>query len=153
MNKTKSIISFDIKQLLNILPHRYPFLLIDKILCLDPGNRVEAIKNVTINEPYFQGHFADQPVVPGVLLIESMAQAGGFIVLNSIANPDRKLMYISAIEKTKFKKVVVPGDQMIIEADLIKFKLNTCKIEARIKVESEIVSESTFFATVVDRGE
>ena len=144
-------ITFDIKELLNILPHRYPFLLIDRIVCLESGSRVEAIKNVTINEPYFQGHFSNNPVVPGVLLIESMAQAGGFIVLNSISSPDTKLMYISAVEKTKFKKVVVPGDQMIIEADLVKFKLNTCKIEARIKVEDNIVAESTFLATVVDR--
>ena len=118
---------------------------------MNTGDKVKALKNVTINEPYFQGHFSSQPVVPGVLLIESMAQAGGFIVLNSIPNPEKKLMYISTIDKTKFKKVVVPGDQMIIEAHLIKFKLNTCKIEAYIKVNDEVVSESTFMATVVDR--
>ena len=151
MVTNKNKISFNIKEILNILPHRYPFLLIDKILSLNTGDKVKALKNVTINEPYFQGHFSSQPVVPGVLLIESMAQAGGFIVLNSIPNPEKKLMYISTIDKTKFKKVVVPGDQMIIEAHLIKFKLNTCKIEAYIKVNDEIVSESTFMATVVDR--
>ena len=152
MGSKKQKISFDIREVLNILPHRYPFLLIDKINNLKPGKEVDAIKNVTFNEPFFQGHFSGQPVMPGVLLIESMAQAGGFLVLNTIPSPDSKLMYISAIESTRFKKVVVPGDQLKITARLLKFKLNTCKIEATIHVEGELVAESTFLASVVSRS-
>jgi beta-hydroxyacyl-ACP dehydratase FabZ len=127
-------------------------LLIDRINNLNPGKEVDAIKNVTFNEPFFQGHFSGQPVMPGVLLIESMAQAGGFLVLNTIPSPESKLMYISAIESTRFKKVVVPGDQLKITARLLKFKLNTCKIEATIHVEDELVAESTFLASVVSRS-
>ena len=152
MTPKKRKVSFDIQEVLDILPHRYPFLLIDKIVSLDAGKEVEAIKNVTFNEPFFQGHFSGQPVMPGVLLIESMAQAGGFLVLNTIPNADSKLMYISAIESTRFKKIVVPGDQLKIKAKLLKFKLNTCKIEAKIFVDNVLVSESTFLASVVNRS-
>ena len=152
MTPKKQKISFDIQEVLNILPHRYPFLLIDRIISLDAGKEVEAIKNVTFNEPYFQGHFSGQPVMPGVLLIESMAQAGGFLVLNTIPNSESKLMYISAIESTRFKKIVVPGDQLSIKAKLLKFKLNTCKIEAKIFVKKVLVAESTFLASVVNRS-
>lgn len=152
MTPKKQKISFDIREVLNILPHRYPFLLIDRINNLDSGKEVQAIKNVTFNEPFFQGHFPGQPVMPGVLLIESMAQAGGFLVLNTIPSPESKLMYISAIENTRFKKIVVPGDQLIINAKLLKFKLNTCKIEATIHVNKDLVAESTFLASVVNRS-
>ena len=152
MTPKKQKISFDIREVLNILPHRYPFLLIDRITNLDPAKEVQAIKNVTFNEPFFQGHFTEQPVMPGVLLIESMAQAGGFLVLNTIPNPESKLMYISAIESARFKKIVVPGDQLIIKAKLLKFKLNTCKIGATIHVNKELVAESTFLASVVNRS-
>ena len=126
LEKTK----FDINDIIKILPHRYPFILIDKIEIVEPGISLTALKNVTINEPFFQGHFSGQPVMPGVLLIESMAQAGGFLVLNSIPNPESKLIYISGIDDTRFKQVVVPGDQLTIKAKLLKFKLNTCKILA-----------------------
>ena len=136
---------------LDILPHRYPFLLIDRILDLKPGKKVKALKNVTINEPFFQGHFRNQPVMPGVLLVEAMAQAGGFLVLNTIPSPETKLMYISAIENTRFKRIVTPGDQLIINAELKKFKLNTCKISAQVLVDKNIVAESTFLASVVNR--
>ena len=152
MSSKKQKISFSIKEILNILPHRYPFLLIDRINNLNPGKEVDALKNVTVNEPFFQGHFSGQPVMPGVLLIESMAQAGGFLVLNSIPNPESKLIYISSIIDTRFKKVVVPGDQLNIKAKLLKFKLNTCKIYAEIHVNKELVAQSTFMASVVNRS-
>ena len=151
MTKKDSKLSFNIGEVLNILPHRYPFLLIDKILDLKPAKKVKALKNVTINEPFFQGHFTNQPVMPGVLLVEAMAQAGGFLVLNTIPSPETKLMYISAIENTRFKRIVTPGDQLIINAELKKFKLNTCKISAQILVNKDIVAESTFLASVVNR--
>ena len=142
---------YDIRSILQILPHRYPFLLVDKILELVPGKTVKALKNVTFNEPFFQGHFPGQPVMPGVLLLEAMAQAGGFLVLNTIPNPETKLMYFTGINKSRFKKVVIPGDQLIIEAELVKFRLGTCKIVARVIVDDKVVCSAEFLSTVVDR--
>ena len=143
--------TFDVESLMKILPHRYPFLLIDRILALDPGKIVHAIKNVTINEPFFQGHFPGQPVFPGVLILEAMAQAGGFLVLNSIDNPESKLMYFTGINKSRFKKTVIPGDQMHLEVTLDKFRLGTCKISGTAKVNDIIVAEAEMMASVVDR--
>ena len=142
---------FEIQDIVKILPHRYPFILIDRIDKIISGKSLTAIKNVTVNEPFFQGHFSNQPVMPGVLLVEAMAQAGGFLVLNTIPSPETKLMYISAIENTRFKRIVTPGDQLIINAELKKFKLNTCKISAQVLVNKNIVAESTFLASVVNR--
>ncbi len=142
---------YDIRSILQILPHRYPFLLVDKILELVPGKTVKALKNVTFNEPFFQGHFPGQPVMPGVLLLEVMAQAGGFLVLNTIPNPETKLMYFTGINKSRFKKVVIPGDQLIIEAELVKLFLGTCKIVARVIVDDKVVCTAEFLSTVVDR--
>ena len=144
-------ISFDIESLMKILPHRYPFLLIDRILALDPGKIVQAIKNVTINEPFFQGHFPSQPVFPGVLIIEAMAQAGGFLVLNSIENPETKLMYFTGINNSRFKKTVTPGDQLHFEVSLDKFRLGTCKIIGIAKVDDQIVAEAEMLASVINR--
>ena len=138
------------QEVMKLIPHRYPFLLVDRILSYDSDSLV-AIKSVSINEPFFQGHFPGQPVFPGVLILEAMAQAGGFLVLNTIPNPESKLMYISAIEETRFKKVVTPGDQLIINAKLVKFKLNTCKISAQIMVDNDVIAKSTFLASVVNR--
>jgi UDP-3-O-[3-hydroxymyristoyl] N-acetylglucosamine deacetylase/3-hydroxyacyl-[acyl-carrier-protein] dehydratase len=143
--------TFDIESIMKILPHRYPFLLIDRILALDPGKIVHAIKNVTINEPFFKGHFPGQPIFPGVLILEAMAQAGGFLVLNSIDNPESKLMYFTGINKSRFKKTVVPGDQLYFEITLDKFRLGTCKISGTAKVNDVIVAEAEMMASVVDR--
>ena len=142
---------FNIEALMKILPHRYPFLLIDRILGLDPGKIVHAIKNVSINEPFFQGHFPGQPIFPGVLILEAMAQAGGFLVLNSIENPETKLMYFTGINKSRFKKTVIPGDQIHLEVSLDKFRLGTCKIIGTAKVDNNIVAEAEMMASVVER--
>ena len=142
---------FDIESLMKILPHRYPFLLIDRILGLDPGKIVHAIKNVSINEPFFQGHFPGQPIFPGVLILEAMAQAGGFLVLNSIDNPETKLMYFTRINNSRFKKTVIPGDQIHFEVTLDKFRLGTCKIIGTAKVDDKVVAEAEMMASVVDR--
>ena len=144
-------ISFDTQSLMKILPHRYPFLLIDRITALDPGKIVQAIKNVSINEPFFQGHFPGQPVFPGVLIIEAIAQAGGFLVLNSIDNPEDKLMYFTGINNGRFKKTVTPGDQIQFEVTLDKFRLGTCKIMGIAKVNDKIVAEAEILASVVNR--
>ena len=144
---------YDITQILNIMPHRYPFLLVDKILHLESGKTVDAIKNVTINEPFFSGHFPDKPVMPGVLLLEVMAQAGGFLVLHSIKNPEKKLIYLSSIKSAKFKSTVQPGDQLLIKAELANFKLGTCKIKSQIYVDNKLITECELLASVVNRYE
>ena len=152
-NKKKENKMYDINQILDIMPHRYPFLLVDKILHLDPSKSVSAIKNVTINEPFFLGHFPNKPVMPGVLLLEVMAQAGGFLVLNSIDEPNKKLIYLSSIKSAKFKEVVKPGDQLLIKAKLDKFKMGTCKIISSIYVDDQLITECELLASVVNRYE
>ena len=142
---------YNINQILDIMPHRYPFLLVDKILSVKPGEKVRSIKNVTFNEPFFQGHFPEQPIMPGVLILEAMAQTGGFLVLNSIPNPETKLIYFSGINNSRFKKTVVPGDQIFFEAKLEKFRMGTCKISAIAKVDDELVCEAELLASIVDR--
>ena len=144
---------YDIKQILNIMPHRYPFLLVDKILHLESGKTVNAIKNVTINEPFFLGHFPGKPIMPGVLLLEVMAQAGGFLILHSIKNPEKKLIYLSSIKSAKFKSTVQPGDQLLIKAELANFKLGTCKIKSQIYVDNNLITECELLASVVNRDE
>ena len=145
-------IYFDIEGLMKIIPHRYPFLLIDRITDLEPGKVVHAIKNVSINEPFFQGHFPGQPVMPGVLILEAMAQAGGFLVLNSIENPESKLMYFTGVNQSRFKKTVTPGDQVIFEVKLDKFKMGTCKLHGVASVDGIPVAEGEILASVVDRN-
>tara|TARA_A100001011_G_scaffold243103_1_gene251134 strand:+ start:12264 stop:13640 length:1377 start_codon:yes stop_codon:yes gene_type:complete len=152
-NEKKGDNMYDINQILDIMPHRYPFLLVDKVLHLEPGKKVSAIKNVTINEPFFVGHFPDKPVVPGVLLLEIMAQAGGFLVLHSIENPKTKLIYLSSIKSAKFKEVAKPGDQLLIKAKLDKFKMGTCKIISSIFVNDRLITECELLASVVNRND
>ncbi|MEE2858861.1 MAG: bifunctional UDP-3-O-[3-hydroxymyristoyl] N-acetylglucosamine deacetylase/3-hydroxyacyl-ACP dehydratase [Candidatus Neomarinimicrobiota bacterium] len=149
--KEANKISFDIEGLMDIIPHRYPFLLIDRITNLKPGKIVHAIKNVSINEPFFQGHFEGQPVMPGVLLLEAMAQAGGFLVLNSIENPETKLMYFTGVNQSRFKKTVTPGDQVVLEVKLEKFKLGTCVLHGTASVDGSQVAEGEILASVVNR--
>ena len=141
----------DINEIKKILPHRYPFLLVDKVIECDMDSRIVGIKNVTVNEPFFQGHFPGQPVMPGVLILEAMAQAGGFLILNSIDNPETKLMYFTGINKSRFKKIVTPGDQVHFEVKLDKFRLGTCKIHGVAKVDDKVVAEAEMLASIVDR--
>lgn len=143
--------TFNIKTILDALPHRYPFLLIDRVLEVEPGKRVRAVKNVSINEPHFVGHFPGQPVMPGVLILEAMAQAGGFLLLNQQINPATKLVYFSAIDKARFRKAVTPGDQLILEVELLRMRLGTAKMAGRAYVDGDLVAEAELMATIVDR--
>ena len=151
MNKFKSQTKFDINDIIKILPHRYPFILIDRIEITEPGERLIALKNMTINEPFFQGHFPGQPVMPGVLILEIMAQAGSFLMLSQVEDPFTTNMFFSAVEKTKFRKPIVPGDQLMVHMTLVKKKLNLCKFHGVCKVDDEIVAEAFFSANLVNR--
>ena len=151
MNQFKSQTKFDINDIIKVLPHRYPFILIDRIEITEPGERLIALKNMTINEPFFQGHFPGQPVMPGVLSLEIMAQAGSFLMLSQVEDPLSTNMFFSAVEKTKFRKPIVPGDQLMIHMTLAKKKLNLCKFHGVCKVDDEIVAEAFFSANLVNR--
>ena len=151
MNQFKSQTMFDINDIIKVLPHRYPFILIDRIEITKPGERLIALKNMTINEPFFQGHFPGQPVMPGVLSLEIMAQAGSFLMLSQVEDPLSTNMFFSAVEKTKFRKPIVPGDQLMIHMTLAKKKLNLCKFHGVCKVDDEIVAEAFFSANLVNR--
>ena len=152
MNKFKSQTKFDINDIIKILPHRYPFILIDRIEITEPGKRLNALKNMTINEPFFQGHFPGQPVMPGVLILEIMAQAGSFLMLSQVEDPLSTNMFFSAVEKTKFRKPIVPGDQLMVHMTLAKKKINLCKFHGVCKVDDEVVAEAFFSANLVDRA-
>ncbi|MFP4548637.1 MAG: bifunctional UDP-3-O-[3-hydroxymyristoyl] N-acetylglucosamine deacetylase/3-hydroxyacyl-ACP dehydratase [Fidelibacterota bacterium] len=141
----------DIKGIQNILPHRYPFLLIDRIVDLEPKKRVHAYKNVTMNENFFQGHFPGDPVMPGVLLVEAMAQSGGLLLLNSEPNAEEKLVFFTGIDKVRFRKPVVPGDQVHFKVELLKYRMRMCKIAGKAYVDGEMVCEAEMMASVVDR--
>jgi len=144
-------VSYDIHQIMDIMAHRYPVLLIDKIVEMIPGEKVIGIKNVTVNEPFFQGHFPKRPVMPGVLIIEAMAQAGGFLILNTVEDPLTKNMFFASIERARFRKPVIPGDQLRMELIMVKYRLNTCKIEGKAFVGDEVVAELAYTASVVPR--
>lgn len=147
--KTEALL--DINGIMKILPHRYPFLLIDRILDIEPEKKVVAIKNVTINEPFFNGHFPGHPIMPGVMIVEAMAQAGGLLLLNTIGDPETKLAYFMSMDRVKFRKPVVPGDQIRFEVDMVDFRRNNCRIQAKAYVDNTLVTEATFMAAVVDR--
>lgn len=144
-------VKFDIRAIIDTLPHRYPFLLVDRVLDVEPGKRVRAVKNVTFNEVFFQGHFPGQPVMPGVLVLESLAQAAGFLVLNPVADPATKLVYFTAIDKVRFRRTVTPGDQLILEQELLRVRLNTYKMAGKAYVDGQLVMEAEMMAMIVDR--
>jgi 3-hydroxyacyl-[acyl-carrier-protein] dehydratase len=146
-------LDFKINDILKVLPHRYPFILIDKLEVTDPGKSLVAIKNITINEPFFQGHFPGMPVMPGVLSLEIMAQAGAFLMLSQVEDPLSKNMLFSAIEKAKFRKPIVPGDQLKVNMDLVKRKLNLCKFHGKCFVDDILVAEAFLSANIVPRPE
>ena len=152
MNDFKNKIEFELHEILQILPHRYPFLLIDKILELIPGESVKAIKNVTINEPYFQGHFPNQPVMPAVFSLECIAQAGAFLLLNTLEEPLKKNAFISAIDEARFRQPVLPGDQLRIEVIIAKRKLNICRFQGSCFVNNTLVAGGLVSANIVDRA-
>jgi UDP-3-O-[3-hydroxymyristoyl] N-acetylglucosamine deacetylase/3-hydroxyacyl-[acyl-carrier-protein] dehydratase len=148
---SKAGVVFDINAILKILPHRYPFLLVDKIIELDVGKRIVGVKSVTQNEPFFQGHFPGHPIMPGVLIIEAMAQVGCILILNEVENPESKLGYFAGINNAKFKNPVFPGDQIVFELWMLSHRLNTFKMHGEAYVDGKLVCEAELSAVLVNR--
>jgi 3-hydroxyacyl-[acyl-carrier-protein] dehydratase len=142
----------DINEIQRILPHRYPFLLVDRIVEMEP-ERIVGIKNVTRNEPFFAGHFPEFPVMPGVLIVEAMAQTAGVLVLKSIADRDKKLVLLVAIEYARFRKPVVPGDTLRLEMTVIKRKASVAKMAGRATVDGRLVAEAEVMCKLADKEE
>lgn len=145
--------TFDIQEILGLLPHRYPFLLIDRIVEFERTKRLVAIKNVTINEPFFQGHFPGHPIMPGVLVIEAMAQAGAILMLHEMPDRDKKLAVFTGIERAKFRQQVTPGDQLRIEVSVLSFRPRAGRMEARAMVDGKLACEAILTCAVVPRAQ
>jgi beta-hydroxyacyl-ACP dehydratase FabZ len=137
--------------IMSILPHRYPFLLVDRIVEIEGDKRIVGLKNVTINEPFFQGHFPGAPVMPGVLIIESMAQVAGVMIYRDMPNKDKKLIYFTGIENAKFRRPVLPGDQLRIEMQLLNRRTNFGKMNGQATVDGRLVAEATVTFAISDR--
>lgn len=144
---------FKIEEIQRFLPHRYPFLLVDRVLEMEPGKSIVALKNVTANEPFFQGHFPKIKIMPGVLIVEAIAQAGGILLYHSIDNPQDKIVLLSKIENIKFRKPVVPGDQLRLMAQVIKLKSRICHLSGQALVDGEVVVEGELMASLLDLEE
>ena len=142
----------DINDIQKILPHRYPFLLIDRVIAMTPRERIVAIKNVTINEPFFQGHFPGLPIMPGVLIVEAIAQAGGALLLTEVEDRAHKLMLFTGIERARFRRPVVPGDQVRIEVEVKSWRMNAVRMEGKAFVGEKRVAEATVTCQLVSRG-
>jgi beta-hydroxyacyl-ACP dehydratase FabZ len=143
--------SWDVRWIMSVLPHRYPMLLVDRVLEMEPKKRIVALKNFTINEEFFAGHFPGHPVVPGVLLIEAMAQVGGILLMHDDPDRERKLLLFMSIERARFRRPVVPGDQVRIEADVLRLKSNHCKLKAQALVDGVVHAEAELLSTTADR--
>jgi 3-hydroxyacyl-[acyl-carrier-protein] dehydratase/UDP-3-O-[3-hydroxymyristoyl] N-acetylglucosamine deacetylase/3-hydroxyacyl-[acyl-carrier-protein] dehydratase len=142
-----------VEEILKFLPHRYPFLLVDRVIALEPGKSIAAIKNVTANESFFEGHFPEVKIMPGVLIVEAVAQAGGILLYHSLPEPAKKIVVLSRLHNVKFRKIVVPGDQLRLEAEIVKARARFATIRGRAIVDKEIVVEGEISAAVIDLEE
>jgi 3-hydroxyacyl-[acyl-carrier-protein] dehydratase len=143
--------TMDIGQIMEFLPHRYPFLLIDRVVEFERAKRIVAIKNVTINEPFLQGHFPGYPITPGVLVVEAMAQAGCILLLSEVADRESKLVVFTGIEEAKFRRPVTPGDQLRIEVDVLSFRPRRGRMTGKAIVDGKVACEATLTCAVVPR--
>ncbi|MDE7064415.1 MAG: 3-hydroxyacyl-ACP dehydratase FabZ [Desulfovibrionaceae bacterium] len=143
--------TMDIRRILNLLPHRYPFLLVDRVVECVPGSHIRAYKNITFNEPFFQGHFPGAPIMPGVLILEALAQAGGLLAASGMEDTSGKLFLFTGLDGVKFRRQVVPGDRLELECSDMRLKLNLCKMEARALVDGKLAAEARITAAIADR--
>jgi len=144
--------TMDILEIMALLPHRYPFLLIDRVVEMVPRQRIVAIKNITINEPQFQGHFPDYPIMPGVLMVEAIAQAGGALLLSEVPDRESKLLLFTSIENARFRRPVTPGDQLRIEVTVLNWRTRAVKMLGKITVDGKLVCDATVMCQVVPRA-
>ena len=140
-----------INEIMKLLPHRYPMLLVDRILEIESGKRVVGLKNVTANEQFFQGHFPGAPVMPGVLIVEAMAQCAAVLFLRDIPERDQKLFLFGGVDKARFRRPVVPGDQLILECVLLQRRSNTIKLRGTAKVDGNVVAEAELLSVMTER--
>ncbi len=140
-----------IEDIMKVLPHRYPFLLVDRVLEMEAGKYIVGIKNVTINEPFFQGHFPGHPIMPGVLIVEAMAQVGGMLLMGAVEDPDTKVVYFMSLDNVKFRRPVKPGDQLRFELEMTQVRSKICRMKGLAKVDGDIVCEAEMAAMVRDR--
>ncbi len=150
VSQARSDVALDVHKIMKILPHRYPFLLVDRVLSFDPMKRVTGIKNVTVNEPFFQGHWPDIPVMPGVLIIEAMAQVSSVLIFGENGEPQGQLAFFMGVDRAKFRRTVVPGDQLLIEAEMVHFRHNACKVKATATVDGAVAAEATMTFGLMD---
>ncbi len=147
--ESRPIVGVD--QILEYLPHRYPMLLVDRVVDFETGKRIVGIKNVTINEPFFQGHYPGHPVMPGVLIIEAMAQVGGLLLMDTVENPEDKVVYFMSLNNVKWRRPVTPGDRLVFELELVQLRSQTCKMRGEGFVDGKLVAEADLMARIVDR--
>ena len=140
-----------INEIMKLLPHRYPMLLVDRILEIEDGKRIVGLKNVTANEQFFQGHFPGAPVMPGVLIVESMAQCGAVLFLKNMEDRDRKLFLFGGVDKARFRKQVVPGDQLVMEVEVLQQRASTVKLRGTARVNDAVVAEAELLSVMVSR--
>ncbi len=145
------IIQMDIGQIMRLLPHRYPFLLVDRVVECLPGSHIKAYKNVSFNEPFFQGHFPDLPIMPGVLILEALAQAGGLLAASDMGDTGDKVFLFTGLDDVKFRRPVRPGDRLDLECSDLRKKMNICKMRAKASVDGKLAAEALITAAVADR--
>ena len=141
----------DVQRIMEHLPHRYPMLLVDRIIDFESGKRIVGIKNVTINEPFFQGHYPGHPIMPGVLVIEAMAQVGGLLLMDAVENPEDKVVYFMSLDNVKWRRPVTPGDQLVFELEMLQLRRRVCRMRGTGKVDGHLVAEAELMARIVDR--